>query len=65
MGILYARETWVHKENLINKLMIFERKITRKIFGPTRIDDGNWRIKASQEINNLTKGQNITGFIKM
>jgi hypothetical protein len=29
-------ETWVLKENMINKLMIFERKIMRKIFGPTR-----------------------------
>jgi hypothetical protein len=36
-----ACETWVLKENLINKLMIFERKIMRKIFGPTRSDDGN------------------------
>jgi len=26
-------------------LMIFERKIMRKIFGPTRTDDGYWRLK--------------------
>jgi len=25
--------------------MIFERKVMRKIFGPTRLDDGHWRIK--------------------
>ena len=31
-----ASETWVLKENMTNKLMIFERKIMRKIFGPTR-----------------------------
>jgi hypothetical protein len=30
--VTYACETWVLKENLINKLMIFERKIMRKIF---------------------------------
>ena len=34
--VTYACETWVLKENLINKPMIFERKIMRKIFGPTR-----------------------------
>jgi hypothetical protein len=32
-----ASETWVLKENMIKKLMTFERKIMRKIFGPTRI----------------------------
>ena len=47
-----------------NKLLIFERKITRKIFGPTRTDDGYWRIKTKQEINDILKGQNIIGFIK-
>jgi hypothetical protein len=44
--------------------MILERKITRKIFGPTRTDDGYWRIKTIQEINDLLKEQNIIGFIK-
>jgi hypothetical protein len=44
--------------------MIFERKIMRKVFGPTRSDDGYWRIKTNQEISDMLKGQNITGFIK-
>jgi hypothetical protein len=42
--------------------MIFERKIMRKIFGPT--DDGYCRIKTNQEINDILKGQNIIGFNK-
>jgi hypothetical protein len=45
--------------------MIFERKIMRKIFGPTRSGDGNWRIKTNQEINEVIKAQSIIGFIKM
>jgi hypothetical protein len=49
---------------MINKLMIFERKIMRKISGSTRTDDGYWRIKTNQEINDLLKGQNIIWFIK-
>jgi len=49
---------------MINQLMIFERKIMRKIYGPTRWDDGNWKIKTNQEINDILKGQNIIGFIK-
>jgi len=49
--VTYASETWVLKENMINKLMIFERRIMRKIFGSIRTDDGYWRIKTNQEIN--------------
>jgi len=36
----------------------------RKILGPTRLDDGYWKIKTNQEINDILKGQNIIGFIK-
>jgi len=49
---------------MANKLMTFERKIMRKIFGPTRTDDGYWGIRTNQEINDILKGQNIIGFIK-
>jgi len=62
--VTYASETWMLKENITNKLMIFERKIMRKIFGPTRTDDGYWRIETNQEINDILKRQNIIGFIK-
>jgi hypothetical protein len=60
--VTYASETWVLKENIINKQMIFER-IMRKISGPIRTDGGYWRIKTTQETNELLKGQNIIGFI--
>jgi hypothetical protein len=49
---------------MINKLMIFERKFMRKIFGPTRSEDGYWRIRTNQEMNDILKGQNIIWFIK-
>ena len=62
--ITYASETWVLKESMTNKLMIFERKIMRKILGPTGSDDGCWRIKTNQEINDMLKGQNVICFIK-
>ena len=38
--VTYVSKTWVLKENMINKLMIFKRKVMRKIFGPTRSEDG-------------------------
>ena len=34
--VTYASETWVMKENIIQKLLVFERKIIRGIFGPTK-----------------------------
>jgi hypothetical protein len=43
--------------------MTFERRIMRKIYGPTRTEDGYWRIKTNQEINDTLKGQNVIGFI--
>jgi hypothetical protein len=44
--------------------MTLERKNMRKISGPTRANDGYWRIKTNQEINDILKGQNIIGVIK-
>ena len=36
-------------------MITIERKITGKIFGPTRTNDGYWRIKTNQEINGILK----------
>ena len=59
----YAAETWVLKESSFQKLLVFERKILRKIFGPTR---GNqlWRIKTNNGLNKLIKHQNIVNYVK-
>jgi hypothetical protein len=43
---------------------VSERKILRKIFGPSRNHDGSWRIKTNDELDNLIKGRNIVNFIK-
>jgi len=36
----------------------------RKIYGPRGTEDGYWRIKTNQEVNDILTGQNIIGFIK-
>ena len=38
--VTYASETWVLKNASKQRLLIFERAILRKIFGPTKIKDG-------------------------
>jgi hypothetical protein len=42
---------WGLKETLKDKLMIFERKVLRKIFGSTKEKDGTWRIKTNDELD--------------
>ena len=51
------------KETIINRLMVFERKIFRKIYGPT-YDNGAWRIKTNQELDKIMKHKNIINFAK-
>ena len=43
---------------------MFEKKILRKIFGPTKEDNGNWRIKTSRQLDELIKHRNIIDYIK-
>jgi hypothetical protein len=63
-GVTYACKTWVLKENSVQKLMIFKRKILKKIFGPTKEANGLWRIKTNEELDELTKRKDIIRFIK-
>jgi hypothetical protein len=45
--VTYACETWTLKEVIKQRLLVFEKKILRKIFGPSRNYDGSWRIKTN------------------
>jgi hypothetical protein len=44
--------------------MLFERKVLRKIFGPTKERDGTWRIKTNKELDQLIRHKNIINYIK-
>jgi hypothetical protein len=61
--VTYASETWVLKENIIQKLLVFERKILRGIFGPTK-ENQTWRIKNNEELDKLIKRENVVNYIK-
>jgi hypothetical protein len=69
-AVTHACETWVLKETIKNKLMVFERKELRKIFGPTKERDGTWRVKTNdeldesirQECNKSLKAQRLSWF---
>jgi len=61
--VTYSCKTWILKETLINKLLVFERKILRKIFGPNS-ENGIWHIKTNQELDEIIKRKNIINFIQ-
>jgi hypothetical protein len=61
--VTYAPETWVLKETIIQKLLVFERKILRRIFGPTK-ENQIWRVKTNGELDKLIKHKNIINHIK-
>jgi hypothetical protein len=62
--VAYGCETWVLKEAIRQKLLVFERKILRGIFGPTKELNGTWRINTNSELNKLIKTRTIINFIK-
>jgi hypothetical protein len=43
--------------------MVFERKILRKVFGPT-YKNGSWRINTNEELDKLIKHENIINFTR-
>jgi len=52
--VTYDSETLVLKETVIQKLLVFERKILRRIFGSTK-ENQIWRVKTNEELDKLIK----------
>jgi len=46
------------------KLRLFERKLLRRIYGPTKESVGTWRIKSNDELNRLICNKNIINYFK-
>ena len=61
--LTYASETWVLKETIIQKLLVFERRILRRIFGSTK-ENQIWKVKTIEELDKLIKHKNMINYIK-
>jgi hypothetical protein len=61
--VTYACETWIPKETITHRLIVFERKILRNIFG-LAYENGSWRIKTNQELDKIIKYRNIINFAR-
>ena len=44
-------------------LLIFERKIFRRIYGP-KYENGEWKSRTNQELEEMREGENIVKWIK-
>jgi hypothetical protein len=49
---------------MVQKVIRFERKILRKIYGPSKLIYGTWRIKTNEEVDNLIEHKNLIHFTK-
>jgi hypothetical protein len=61
--VTYTCEIWTLKETTTNRQKVFERKVLRKICGPTN-ENGIWLIKTNQELDKIIKHKNIINFIR-
>ncbi|KAK9496498.1 hypothetical protein O3M35_013213 [Rhynocoris fuscipes] len=62
--VTYAAETWTLNATTINTLNVFERKVLRRIYGPT-MESGVWRMRSNKEIYDLFDEDDIAKFVKV
>jgi hypothetical protein len=57
--VIYGAKAWTLTNKNEKMLMTWERKILRKIYGPTK-ENRQWRIKTNSELMTKYKSQNMT-----
>jgi len=60
--VSYGAEAWTLTEKE-EALLIFERKIFRRIYGP-KYENGEWKCRTNRELEKMSKGENIVKWIK-
>ena len=56
-------EAWTSTKKEEQAVLIFERKIFRRIYGP-KYENGEWKIRTNRELEEMSKGENIVKWIK-
>ena len=59
----YGVEAWMLTKKEEQALLIFERKIFRRIYGP-KYENGEWKSRTNQELEEMREGENIVKWIK-
>jgi hypothetical protein len=61
--VTYGAETWTMTKKEEQALLIFERKIFRRIYG-SKYENGKWKSRTNRELEELSEGENIVKWIK-
>ena len=62
--VLYGCETWSLTLRKESRLRVFENKILRRIFGPQRDENGDWRRLHNEKFHSLYRSPNRVRVIK-
>jgi hypothetical protein len=57
--VLYGYETWSLTLEKGHRLRVSENRVSRRIFGPKREEDGSWRKLHNDELHSLYSSPNI------
>jgi len=61
--VSYGAEAWTLMKKEEQAVLIFERKIFRRIYGP-KYENREWKSRTNRELEEMSKGQNIVKWIK-
>ena len=59
----YGAEEWTLTKKEEQALLIFERKIFRRVYG-AKYENGEWKSRTNLELEEMSKGENIVKWIK-
>jgi len=61
--VSFVAEAWTLTEEEEQAVLIFERKIFRRIYGP-KYENGEWKSRTNRELEEICKGENVVKLIK-
>ena len=61
--MLCGAEAWTLTKKRKLALLIFERKILRRIYCP-KYENGEWKSRTNRELEEMSRGENIVKWIK-
>ena len=59
----YGAEAWSLTKKEEQAVLIFERKIFRRMYGP-KYENGEWKSQTNRELEEMSEGENIVKWIK-
>ena len=61
--VSYGAEAWTVTKKDEQVLLVFKRKIFRRIYGH-KYENGEWKSRTNRELEEMSKGENIVKWIK-